>query len=72
VLAISPDGKTVASGGAGPIRLWEIATGKERARLAGHDRSTVNSLVFGPDGKTLASAGADGTILLWDVDPGRR
>jgi WD40 repeat protein len=36
--------------------------------LTGH-RGQVYSLVFSPDGKLLASTIADGTMLLWDVEP---
>ncbi len=68
-LAISPDGKTLATAagdGQSDIRLWEIATGVEIGRLTGHT-SWVGSLVFWPDGRKLASASADQTIRLWDV-----
>src|SRR5262249_6606148 len=41
------------------IRLWEVATGKERTFLKGHTHH-VWSVAFSPDGKTLASAGGDG------------
>ena len=74
-LAVSPDGKLLASGqGLGGresrIRLWDLTTGKQIGRpLEGH-RAWVSELVFWPDGKKLASASADQTIRLWDVtDP---
>src|SRR2546422_1065184 len=69
-VAFSPDGKTLASGGGGSgpgeIKLWDVATGKERAALKGHTRG-VTSVAFSPDGKTLASGDDDQTIRLWDV-----
>lgn len=69
-LAFSPDGKTLASAGSdAEIRLWEVATGKERRRFAGHrgDYNRVRSIAFAPDGRLLASASEDTTLLLWDV-----
>jgi RNA polymerase sigma factor (sigma-70 family) len=80
-LAFSPDGKLLASGGEfdyprrrgenNPIVLWDVATGQERRRLAGH-LDTVCCVVFSPDGKTLASGGGryDATLRLWDVATG--
>jgi eukaryotic-like serine/threonine-protein kinase len=68
-LALSPDGKTLASGagfGESDIRLWDVATRKEIGRLEGHT-GWVSSLVFWPDGKKLASSSADQTIRIWDV-----
>jgi WD40 repeat protein len=48
------------------IRLWDVATGEEMARLEGH-KDQVRSLAISPDGKTLASACTNGTIKLWDL-----
>lgn len=66
-LAFSPDDRILA--GAlqdGSIRLWNVATGKELATLAGH-KAGVRVLAFAADGKTLATGGADTTSLVWDV-----
>jgi WD40 repeat protein len=48
------------------IKLWDSATGKERATLIGHP-ADVPCVIFSPDDKTLACGREDGTIKLWDV-----
>ena len=54
-LAISPDGKTVVTGGRDKfIRFWDVATGKQLEEIKGH-KGTLRSLAFSPDGKLLAS-----------------
>lgn len=67
-LALSPDGKILASaGGDWTVRLWEFSTRKYIRSLTGHP-GAVNAIAFSPDGKTLASAGS--TLRLWDITTG--
>ncbi|MBN3897297.1 MAG: protein kinase [Nostoc sp. NOS(2021)] len=66
-VAISPDGKTIASsGGDNTIKLWNLATGKQISSLKGHSQQ-VNVVAISPDGKTLVSGSDDNTIKIWNL-----
>src|SRR5262249_22036083 len=67
-VAISTDGKRVASGGEN-IRLWDPATGKLVRQI--DVRGGVTCLAFAPGGKTLAAGGQGRVVHLWDVDTGK-
>lgn len=68
-LAVSPDGRTVASAGwDGAIGLWTL-DGRPGRLLRGHG-SSVNDVAFSSDGSRLYSASADGTIRFWDPSRG--
>jgi WD40 repeat protein len=64
-LAISADGRVVATGLRREIKLWNLETGGLQKTLSGHD-NWVGSLSFSADGKLLASASSNG-VKLWDV-----
>ena len=78
VLAFSPDGRTLASGGAADaentraplIRLWDAAAGLKPIRTIDTSLDKIRALKFSADGKTLVAAPGQGSILLFDVSTG--
>ena len=70
-VAFSPDGKTLATASFdNTVKLWDFATGKEKATLKGHT-APVYAVVFSPDGKLLATGGQDNAIRIWDAADGK-
>jgi WD40 repeat protein len=71
-IAISPDGKTVASGDrSGEIKVFEAATGKEKITLKPRFGGEMFlALKFSADGTTLTSA-SQISVTNWDLGTGK-
>jgi WD40 repeat protein/tRNA A-37 threonylcarbamoyl transferase component Bud32 len=78
-LAISPDGKLLASGAADKtVKVWDAATGQEIHTLRGHE-AEVYGVAFSPDGRFLASASGEqngrptkpSEVRVWDLQTGK-
>jgi WD40 repeat protein len=69
-LAVSPDGRVVASGSDGStVDLWGLSKPSHPALLAKLD-DPGSLIAFSPDGQLLAVGGHDDVTRLWDVgDP---
>lgn len=73
-LAVSPDGKFILSGGSDTTAvLWDVATGRELRRFAGHKAKLggIEAVGFTPDGKKCLTGGSS-LVIVWDIATGAR
>jgi hypothetical protein len=82
-VAVAPGGRLLATADGHPIsrywegmppqtvRFWDVASGKELARLDGFG-CDVTALAFHPDGKRLVGGLRNGTALVWETPAAAR
>ncbi len=78
-VVFSPDGRSLATTSmAGVVRVWDVATGAERASLESPVGRNVGTgfmgpfetrTAFSPDGSRLATVFWDGTLVVVPLDP---
>src|SRR5882757_6060113 len=69
-IALSPDGKQLASGSYdGAVGLWDIDRGKVTTKWTGHTQM-VRSVGWNGDGGRVLSGSDDMTARVWDVESG--
>jgi WD40 repeat protein len=80
-VAVSPDGKWIASGNThvtpdggilgtpGDVRVWDAGTGAEVFRFTGH-KGPIGAVAFSPDGARVASGDRNGIVTLWEARTG--
>lgn len=79
-VAFTPDGETLVSCGGAAVKVWDVATGREKRKLQittgavdpkGLDlESPYYGLALSSDGKMLAASKGDGTVHLWELATG--
>ncbi len=66
-IAFSPDGKCLASGGLGAVRIYDTASWRELSFVNAGGYFDALSIQFSPDGRLLAAGGSDNTIKIWSA-----
>jgi WD40 repeat protein len=63
--SFSKDGRTLATLSSRGLDLWEVSSGRRRARFVTNERATASA--FADDGRTVATLGPTAPVHLWDV-----
>ena len=67
-VALSADGRLLATGSPGAVEVWDVASNQLRVVL--RVGALTGALRFSPDGSTLAVGQGDGATTLWNVATG--
>lgn len=68
-VAVSRDGRRIASGGAyGKLQLWDAATGEPLCASPADLGSAVYSVAFSRDGNRIVTGDVAGSVQVWDTD----
>jgi WD repeat-containing protein 61 len=68
-VALSPDGKLIASGSdSGCVNVWSVATGERVESISSGADKFVMSVAYSPDARHMACGAADGGVYLIDVE----
>lgn len=68
-VAISPDGRSLASASDKALIFWDPETGRQQMKALAHNE--IREMVYTQDGKTLIVSDA-GYLQFWDVTSGQR
>jgi WD40 repeat protein len=65
-VALSPDGRLMASAVERTVLLFDVPKNREQAVLDGH-KGLVRALAFAPSGRLLATGSQDQTVRFWSI-----
>jgi eukaryotic-like serine/threonine-protein kinase len=71
-LVFSGDGRFLAAAVEKQVQLWDVATGKERARFVAESDFAQHGLALSPDGAKIAFTGPQHSVEVWDLPTGKR
>ena len=71
--AFSPNGRALATNGGKPtLRIWDIATKRDKLAILEAHSGWVNSILVTSNGKTAITSSPDATVRLWDLESARQ